>query len=349
VHYRGQYCLHYYTVYCTFKSTAFCHKPDRCYNYNKHIYLLSLSRPCTILQLWILLHRSSKPVFHLLVQQLSTTNFSIFSGITMEPTSDASVSSSEESSASTKHKNPSYESMANSIEGVCHSSISQRSVQRRSRPVLPLQKLQSREFFLGISGWTTLSQSATVFGMQTSEESPVLICPPLPSTKVRALKPEKHDNTLFKKKQLLALREPPSVTPPLNFPKIKRDRIRIRKQSLDPEEASFTITLSKMTHKDILSGRGSGVNSYPGNQWFRDVVARRRQEYLDATRFTKYEIVEQTVKYFCSEGGRFLEKSPDSEDYREMIFERAFEKTAQALREKNQREILTQRMGMDDK
>jgi hypothetical protein len=62
------------------------------------------------------------------------------------------------------------------------------------------------------------------------------------------------------------------------------------------------------TNKDVLSGRGRGVQEHVGNLRFRQLVAEKQQEY-DAHKDlfgAKGRVVDKIIQEILSQGGRFL-------------------------------------------
>jgi hypothetical protein len=94
---------------------------------------------------------------------------------------------------------------------------------------------------------------------------------------------------------------------------------------------------------DVLSGRGGGINSHPGNVQFRLWVADRKNDYnLALSKNEKAEVARQVIARVKSQNppGRFLTKDPSTCSvgnlagwWVELDEERMMAKTAQALRE----------------
>ncbi|KAK1744371.1 hypothetical protein QTG54_004907 [Skeletonema marinoi] len=91
----------------------------------------------------------------------------------------------------------------------------------------------------------------------------------------------------------------------------------------------------KLTHTDVLLGRGVGTNRRAGNIYFREVVSQHVEEYLISTKTHKMEITRSVIDriHALSPPGRFMEKDEVSDRWRECEMKRAHEKTAQALRD----------------
>jgi len=84
---------------------------------------------------------------------------------------------------------------------------------------------------------------------------------------------------------------------------------------------------------DVLLGRGGATNSHEGNRKFRTIVAEHQQEYLKARKREKVVIARQIVAIVHTNGGRFLKRTENAQNWIEVPDKRAQEKTSQALRE----------------
>lgn len=91
---------------------------------------------------------------------------------------------------------------------------------------------------------------------------------------------------------------------------------------------------------DILLGRGGGINSFPGNQVFRQWVAERKEEYnLAPNKHEKTRVAEEVMARVRNQTppGRFLQRDPTAVTgpvwWVEVDEARALAKTSQALRE----------------
>jgi len=91
----------------------------------------------------------------------------------------------------------------------------------------------------------------------------------------------------------------------------------------------------KLTHTDVLLGRGVGTNRRAGNTYFREVVSQHVEEYLTSTKTHKMEITRSVIDriHALNPPGRFLEKDEVWGGWRVCEMKRAHEKTAQALRD----------------
>uniref|UniRef100_A0A7S2E2I8 DUF6824 domain-containing protein n=1 Tax=Helicotheca tamesis TaxID=374047 RepID=A0A7S2E2I8_9STRA len=98
-------------------------------------------------------------------------------------------------------------------------------------------------------------------------------------------------------------------------------------------------TISKLTHDDVLCGRGGKSNNHLGNRKFRSLVSENQPEYIKAKRLQKNVIACRIVQIINERGGRFLrrmdnETATGSGRWEEIGEKKAIEKTSQALREK---------------
>jgi hypothetical protein len=104
--------------------------------------------------------------------------------------------------------------------------------------------------------------------------------------------------------------------------------------------SSGIVRIRKPHPNDVLSGRGGGINSHPGNKTFRDWVRERKEAYnLAITKAEKAEIAHEVINLVRSLNppGRFLQRDPNSVTgyswWVEVDSNRALAKTSQALRE----------------
>lgn len=102
--------------------------------------------------------------------------------------------------------------------------------------------------------------------------------------------------------------------------------------------------IKKCTSKDVLMGRGKRVSEWAGNKHFRQIVDRNRKEYVASERHAKARIAESVIQEIYSFGGRFIREvngknSCDGTDetavWVVVEYDRALEKTCQALRERD--------------
>ena len=87
---------------------------------------------------------------------------------------------------------------------------------------------------------------------------------------------------------------------------------------------------------DVLSGRGGGINSHPGNVTFRSWVTPRRARYnLAPYKQDKQAVAQEVIDLVTSHGGRFLQRDPTGVTswWTEVSDIKRMAKTCQALRE----------------
>jgi hypothetical protein len=90
---------------------------------------------------------------------------------------------------------------------------------------------------------------------------------------------------------------------------------------------------TNFTNKDIINGRGQGVQRHPGNVMFRKLVNVHKQTYVQAPWKDKEKITKGIVAALRQFGARFLEFHTGAGCYREIEYKKALYKTSQALRE----------------
>ncbi|CAJ1965924.1 unnamed protein product [Cylindrotheca closterium] len=105
-------------------------------------------------------------------------------------------------------------------------------------------------------------------------------------------------------------------------------------------DPSGNLRIRKPHPHDVLSGRGGGINSHPGNKVFREWVRVRKEAYnLAVTKAEKAEVAHQVMNLVQNQQppGRFLQRDPNSTTacslWVELDANRALAKTSQALRE----------------
>lgn len=108
---------------------------------------------------------------------------------------------------------------------------------------------------------------------------------------------------------------------------------RVASHSSTSSSGDSNTQTSNINGHDVLLGRGGLTNSHIGNKNFRLVVAEYQPEYLVARKREKKEIAKRIVDRIHSSGGRFLRKSPVSDVWSEVTYNKALEKTSQSLRE----------------
>lgn len=85
--------------------------------------------------------------------------------------------------------------------------------------------------------------------------------------------------------------------------------------------------------RDVLSGRGAGVNLHPGNVYFRRLIQTNEQEYVKADPGGKKRLIRNIVQS-VTEDRRFLKYDHDKELWIRLSAEEIKKKVGQALREK---------------
>lgn len=106
-----------------------------------------------------------------------------------------------------------------------------------------------------------------------------------------------------------------------------------KKTSLAP--AASSVAIIEPGPSDVLCGRGGLVNHWKGNQKYRRFVEQQRIHYARLPSRSPERIVmaDLVIKNVRNEGGRFLQYDSSVKGYVEVSQEKAFAKTAQALRE----------------
>jgi hypothetical protein len=87
------------------------------------------------------------------------------------------------------------------------------------------------------------------------------------------------------------------------------------------------------TANDILSGRGSGSNSHPGNVRFIQMLKTRSEEYDSSLKGQKRRITGSIVQSLQKEGRRFLKFEESARGWTVMSDKNAVQKTASAMRD----------------
>jgi len=90
---------------------------------------------------------------------------------------------------------------------------------------------------------------------------------------------------------------------------------------------------SNFTNKDIINGRGQGVQRLPGNVMFRKLVNAHKQTYAQAPWKDKEKISKGIVTALRRFGFNFLEFDKKTGCYRDIEYKKVLYKTSQALRE----------------
>mmetsp|Transcript_31361 Transcript_31361/g.66563 ORF Transcript_31361/g.66563 Transcript_31361/m.66563 type:complete len:511 (-) Transcript_31361:203-1735(-) len=87
------------------------------------------------------------------------------------------------------------------------------------------------------------------------------------------------------------------------------------------------------TCRDVLNGRGQGVQRHPGNEKYRKLVFVNKGLYAKCPKTDKIKISRGIVAAVRELGGRFLEMDERTQVYYDIGDKKATEKTSQALRE----------------
>jgi len=121
--------------------------------------------------------------------------------------------------------------------------------------------------------------------------------------------------------------------------------VKIDKEAI--EQSTLTTLISKPHPHDILSGRGNGINSHPGNQYFQLLVKHLKNEYVTTPKPEKPLFAKLIVKQIqaLQPPGRFLKKEKDCDFWYEIGENKALIKTRQALREDAEKKNVTMQSG----
>jgi len=103
--------------------------------------------------------------------------------------------------------------------------------------------------------------------------------------------------------------------------------------AVTPDTSTEQQFITDPREHDVLCGRGGSINAHPGNEYFRQLVEKRKRVYLTA-RFKREKrlIASSIVSEIASRNGRFLTKAAGGK-WREISDDKARDKTSQALRE----------------
>lgn len=110
---------------------------------------------------------------------------------------------------------------------------------------------------------------------------------------------------------------------------------KIPKENDEPTD--WPLKKIKEPHKnDVLYGRGGGTNHHPGNKRYREMVERRKQDYVNSKRLDKPLVALEIIKEWRTQDppGRFLKMDDNTGLWDDVGDKKAREKTSQALREK---------------
>ncbi len=119
-------------------------------------------------------------------------------------------------------------------------------------------------------------------------------------------------------------------------------------ENSNEESSAASGGVVKPMKDDILSGRGAGVNLHPGNVYFRSLIQKHKQSYIEGDPGAKKRIIKQ-IHEMTTKRGRFLKQDPETELWQPITVEEARKKTGQALREnapalKKQRSDIKQKL-----
>ena len=108
--------------------------------------------------------------------------------------------------------------------------------------------------------------------------------------------------------------------------------------------SSSNVGIADYSEFDVLSGRGSYINTHAGNGYFRSVINEHRRTYLNSKWQTRREIAKYIVSSIRSRGGRFLKQVNEENGKFSLWYEigdkAAIDKTTQALRQMKMRHKL---------
>ncbi|GAX23374.1 hypothetical protein FisN_15Lh090 [Fistulifera solaris] len=87
--------------------------------------------------------------------------------------------------------------------------------------------------------------------------------------------------------------------------------------------------------RDVLAGRGGAINQHWGNRMYRRIVEHNKPIYRQVPKRQRQLVSQSIVQVILDHGGRFLEKKNNhhSSTWTDIGFQRAVQKTSQALRE----------------
>lgn len=93
------------------------------------------------------------------------------------------------------------------------------------------------------------------------------------------------------------------------------------------------LTTYQVYVRDVLFGKGAGINNHPGNVYFQNLVQQHQQFYTGAPKLLKRRIAMDISSLIHSYGGRFLSHSKGG-SWTILPLENATDKVSQALRQK---------------
>lgn len=92
------------------------------------------------------------------------------------------------------------------------------------------------------------------------------------------------------------------------------------------------ITVDDISDTDVLCGRGSRINTHPGNVTYREICQAYMSEYGQAKKVHKPLVSKRIVQLIKEQGGKFLQRTSVPDQWEEIEDKKAAEKTGQALR-----------------
>jgi len=89
----------------------------------------------------------------------------------------------------------------------------------------------------------------------------------------------------------------------------------------------------------VLCGRGGGIYKHLGNQVYRRIVDHNKDFYKTVPKRHRMLVSQSIVQTILTHGGRFLQQQSSQNEWKEIEFRRAVQKTSQALREQKNDDI----------
>ncbi|KAK1741594.1 hypothetical protein QTG54_008072 [Skeletonema marinoi] len=114
---------------------------------------------------------------------------------------------------------------------------------------------------------------------------------------------------------------------------INAPKLPMRPDATTAEDLKNADVIRVYTMKDVLNGRGQGVQRHPGNVKYRTLVFVNKTLYAKCPRNDKIKISRGIVAAVRQTGGRFLDLDERTNIYTDIGDKKATEKTSQALRE----------------
>lgn len=134
------------------------------------------------------------------------------------------------------------------------------------------------------------------------------------------------------------------VVPPGTPMQEETDVINNFTPKISPDASTATKSVQKQDEEgvetprttDVLCGRGGNINTHPGNETFRSMVSMKKKTYLTARFKREKRIIAESIVNGIGKldpPGRFLSRNPATGLWHDIGFEKARDKTSQALRE----------------